>query len=316
MDYHNVWAVYCTDEALFLNSGVIAIEESALGDLSRLSADRDAFRARFAAAHPDAAGLTAVAVPNALFRLACELRAGDYVVCFADRGESVSIGTVTGDYFYDETVPQYRHRRAVKWLRRIAREELSRGALREISRCAAPVFPVEKYKAELLAFLGISVPVEPRRETMPVVVSAGPVADAGAFVTDSLRDSRNRGGFRRLVAGLLLAMGYQVTQLAYGDVDLIADRDELLSRILVRVLPEEVRADDIRTLRSALRGGEYGLLISALELPEALRSAVSDVPGLRAVAGGELAELVLRYYDRLDEQCRSMIPLRAVYIPA
>lgn len=39
-----VWGIHTRDDLLFLNSGVIAIGWSQLGDLSKITPDREAFR--------------------------------------------------------------------------------------------------------------------------------------------------------------------------------------------------------------------------------------------------------------------------------
>ena len=42
---------------------------------------------------------------------------------------------------------------------------------------------------------------------------------------------------------------------------------------------------------------------------------LDSTPIIRGINGTELVELVLKYYDLLDEKYRKMIPLKLVYIP-
>ena len=39
------------------------------------------------------------------------------------------------------------------------------------------------------------------------------------------------------------------------------------------------------------------------------------MPIIRAINGTELVDLILKYYDKLSEKYRKMIPLKMVYIP-
>lgn len=42
---------------------------------------------------------------------------------------------------------------------------------------------------------------------------------------------------------------------------------------------------------------------------------LENTPIIKGINGTELVELVLKYYDSLDEKYRKMIPLKMVYIP-
>ena len=42
---------------------------------------------------------------------------------------------------------------------------------------------------------------------------------------------------------------------------------------------------------------------------------LDSTPIIRGINGIELVELILKYYDRLSERYRKLIPLKMVYIP-
>ena len=42
---------------------------------------------------------------------------------------------------------------------------------------------------------------------------------------------------------------------------------------------------------------------------------LENTPIIRGINGTELVELILKYYDKLSEKYRKMIPLKMVYIP-
>lgn len=75
-----VWGIHSKDDSLFLNQDLIAIGWESIGDLSQISAVRDAYREKYIAAYP---GSKKGAVANAvgmLYRFACEVQVGDYMV--------------------------------------------------------------------------------------------------------------------------------------------------------------------------------------------------------------------------------------------
>ena len=60
--------------------------------------------------------------------------------------------------------------------------------------------------------------------------------------------------------------------------------------------------------------GELGLTVKAAECLYA-QKYLANTPIIRGIDGDELVGLVLKYYEKLDEKYRRMIPLKMVYIP-
>lgn len=58
-----VWGIHSKDDSLFLNQDLIAIGWESIGDLSQISAVRDAYREKYIAAYP---GSKKGAVANAV----------------------------------------------------------------------------------------------------------------------------------------------------------------------------------------------------------------------------------------------------------
>ena len=64
-----------------------------------------------------------------------------------------------------------------------------------------------------------------------------------------------------------------------------------------------------------MREGDYGLFVTLSNYTKNAQKYLDSTPIIRGINGSELVELVLKYYDLLDEKYRKMIPLKLVYIP-
>ena len=45
------------------------------------------------------------------------------------------------------------------------------------------------------------------------------------------------------------------------------------------------------------------------------KKSLEEKPSIRGINGAELVDLILKYYDDLDEKYQRIIPLKMVYIP-
>ena len=72
-----VWGIHTTDDNLFLQQAVIAIGWKAMGDLSRIEANREAFKEKYAAVYPDAKKGRVSNHVGMLYRFVHEVEIGD-----------------------------------------------------------------------------------------------------------------------------------------------------------------------------------------------------------------------------------------------
>ena len=304
-----IWSVYHTDDISLYEDGVIAVRGRALGDLSTLGS-KAAVRARFEAVCPDETGLDKTVAVSLFDRFAREMKVGDLIVCRSYRDAEVRLGTVQGEYAFDAS-SEYPHRRAVAWRASLPQSSFSAAALREIGYSSpSPLFPVKCHAREFFRALGIAEPDAP-------ALKRDASSEVHDYVLSELARRNAYHGFKEFAAGLLQAMGYRVTLLASSrrDVDIIAHRDELMPRMLVKVAGGGATLADVEDLRRAQKRGDYGLLLSLSEFPPEVSAALEDAADLRGVAGAELAGLTLKYYGALQERYRRLIPLKAVYVP-
>ena len=123
-----------------------------------------------------------------------------------------------------------------------------------------------------------------------------------------------------LVADLLRAMGYKVTQSPKGGdrgIDIVIYKDELPPRIVVQVksYDKDVVEKDVQALKGAMKNNDYGLFVTLTDYKDNAKDYLQDHSEIRGICGSELVDLLLEYYDKLSDKYRAIIPLKRVYIP-
>ena len=83
----------------------------------------------------------------------------------------------------------------------------------------------------------------------------------------------------------------------------------------VKSQDSDIKETTIQSLKGAMREGDYGLFVTLSSYTKNAQKYLDSTPIIRGINGSELVELVLKYYDLLDEKYRKMIPLKLVYIP-
>lgn len=317
-----IWGIHTQDDNLFLKRNVIAIGWSNMGDLTKLEANRDAFKEKYNQVYPEAKKGSIPTGAGMLYRFCYEVQVGDFVVFPSKSNREINIGVIEGEYVYDETQIEYVQTRKVKWLKHLPRTAFSQGALYEIGS-AMSFFSVKNYADEFLSALDKDF--KKNYETDSEDESVGATADD---IIESTKDfilkelSRQLKGYdlENFVADLLRAMGYRTTVSPQGGdsgIDITAYKDELPPRILVQVKSQDgaIKETTIQSLKGAMREGDYGLFITLSNYTKNAQKYLDSTPIIRGINGTELVELILKYYEELSDRYRKMIPLKQVYIP-
>ena|SRR5260221_6667794 len=138
-------------DALLLKHNVIPLGWHEMGDLSRLSPDREAFKLRVAEVYPDQKPGAISQNAGQLFRFVHEMQTGDLVVYFSKRDRQIYLGKVGGAYIYNrEPEPRYPNHRPVQWVKTLPHTHFPLGAVRGSPRS---FFQVQKYAEEFRAAL-------------------------------------------------------------------------------------------------------------------------------------------------------------------
>lgn len=321
MEEKKVWGIHTLDDNLFLKNNVIAIGWPDFGDLSKVTSTREAFKERYAQVYPnDKLG----AIPTSagmLYRFIHEIKIGDYVVFPSKVDRMVNIGVVEGEYTYVDSEKEYVQQRKVKWLKHLPRTSFTQGALYEIGS-AMSLFMVKNYADEYLSALdkGFKAALDNTDDDTIGATAEDIIESTKDYVLKEL--SRNLKGYalEEFIANLLQAMGYRTKLSPQGGdsgIDITAYKDELPPRILVQVKSQDsdIKEITIQSLKGAMTEGDYGLFVTLSHYTKKAQEYLEKTPIIKGINGSELVDLILKYYDSLDDKYKDMIPLKMVYIP-
>lgn len=311
-------------DSLFLKRNRIAIGWSKVGDLSKLAADREAYRKAVSTAYPDK---KPGAIPNnagQLFRFTHQMQVGDLVVYPSQRDRLVHIGRVEGPYQYDATTePGYPNHRAVSWLRAVPRTTFSQGALYEIGS-AMSLFRITNHVGEFVkAAAGQQVASRIEEDESVAPVAEEIEETTRDFVIKILATELKGHPLADFVAHLLNAMGHRTRVSPEGPdcgIDILAHRDELGFEppiIKVQVKSGEGTVGDpvVSALYGKVTAGEFGLLFTLGTFSSQARNFARAKSNLRLIDGPELVDLILQHYEKFDSRYKGLLPLKRVYVP-
>lgn len=318
-----IWGIHTQNDNLFLSKDLIAIGWRDFGDLTKVDASRDAFKAHYLEAYPDAKKGQIANGAGMLYRFLHEVQIGDYVVFPSKTDRKINIGTIDGDYYFEDSDGEYVQRRKVKWLKHIPRLNFSQGALYEVGS-AMSFFSVKNYADEFLSALDKdfkkSVTSDDAEDESVGATAEDIVESTKDFILKELSRQLKGYDLETFVADLLRAMGYRTTVSPQGGdsgIDITAYKDELPPRILVQVKSQDsdIKETTIQSLKGAMREGDYGLFVTLSNYTKNAQKYLDSTPIIRGINGTELVDLILKYYEDLSEKYRKMIPLKMVYIP-
>ncbi|MEA0738321.1 restriction endonuclease [Xanthomonas campestris pv. campestris] len=323
-----VWGIHAgrTGDAdlLFLRQNFIAIGWHAMGDLSTLAAEREAFKQCYVQAYPDAKKGGIATVAGVPYRFLHEMKIGDLVAYPSKQDKHIHIGRVEGEYRYEPSGENsYPHRRKVEWLKHVPRLDFTQGALYEVGS-ALSLFQIRNYADELRAVL------EGRTPAVVAVDQDSTVSAVAEDIEDTTRDFVLKRLAQELkglplegfVAHLLQCMGYHARQTRKNEpsVDVIAHKDHLgieppIIKVQVKSSPGTATDKDVSALYGKLSNGEYGLFVTLGTFSPASRTFEQSKPNLRLIDGDELVELIFAHYEQFDSRHKGLLPLRRIYVP-
>ena len=318
-----VWGIHTLDDNLFLKENVMAIGWGEIGDLNEIVPDREAFKKKYSEVYSNEKKMKIATSAGMLYRFAHEVQIGDYIVFPSKINREINIGTVESGYIYNPDAGTYVQQRKVKWLKHFPRTAFSQGALYEIGS-AMSFFSVKNYADEFLTALDKdfkgSISADSTDDETVAATADEIIENTRDYILKEL--SRNLKGYalEEFVADLLTAMGYRTTISPHGGdsgIDITAYKDELPPRILVQVKSQDgdIKETTIQSLKGAMREGDYGLFVTLSNYTKNAQKYLDNTPIIRGINGKELVDLILKYYDKLSEKYRKMIPLKMVYIP-
>ncbi len=323
-----LWGIHAgrTGEAdeLFLKEGIVALGWSGMGDLSKLAADRAAFKTKMREAHPDAKDGQIAVWAGLLYRFVHEMKPGDYVAYPSKSDRKIHLGRVDGDYRYDSKPGRgYANVRAVKWLKAYPRSHFTQGALYEIGS-AMSLFQIKNYADEYFAAIEGKAAPPPDIIDPTIVIVAKEIEEMTFdFVVKRLAQETKGHPFAAFVAHLLTTMGYKTRVSPAGPdggIDIVAHKDELgfeppIIKVQCKATEGSIGDPVVSSLYGKVDKGEFGLFVTLGSFTPAAIAFARSKPNLRLIDGEELAALIFEHYEQFDSQHKATLPMRRVYVP-
>jgi restriction system protein len=306
-----------------LDENFVAIGWPEIGDLSKIPASRDGFKAALAEAYNDKPGAIPVNA-GVLFRFVHEMKKGDLIVYPSKPDRMVNLGVVNGEYAYHGAPDvRYPNRRSVKWLRHMPRTDFSVDALHEIGSYIT-LFKVSNNAEEFLsAFEGKQVHPSDTEVDAAEIVSSQVEESVADFVIRKLKKGINPYQFEEFVGHLLRCMGYhaRVTKRSGdGGVDIIAHKDELgfeppIIKAQCKQTLNTIGQPELAQLYGHVEPSEFGLFVTLGGYSADARRFEGSRRNLRAIDGNELIQLIFSYYPQFEPKYQVLLPLKRVYVP-
>jgi restriction system protein len=189
------------------------------------------------------------------------------------------------------------------------------------------VLSMDEHRDELLRLMRQGTPSPSKEATGPVQPSIPFYDEVKAKADELIGDLISKNDpydLQELVAGLLQAMGYRTRVSPPGPdhgVDIVAHPDALgfeSPRIKVQVKHRGAAASgpDIRNLVGTLSHEEKGLFVSTGGFSKDARTEAEKGSRVTLVDSDDLVDLITEYYDKIDSDYKSLLPLRKVWVPA
>ncbi|MEZ5710093.1 MAG: restriction endonuclease [Blastomonas sp.] len=321
-----LWGIHMPHELGLdpVDGSYVAIGWENMGDLSKLTPTRNAFKDQVEATHLEVKPGAIPGAAGVLFRFAVEMQKGDIVIYPSKPNRMVNIGVIDGDYAFEpERHSDYPHIRPVKWITSLSRTTFSQSALNEIGS-AITMFRVTSNADEFIAAMeGRELEADDIDDVSADRVSAQVEESTEDFIIKRLKSSQTPYQFEHFVAHLLRCMGYhsRVTQAsADGGIDIIAHRDELgfeppIIKVQCKQILSTIGRPEVQQLHGAIEIGEHGLFVTLGNFSADARTYERGKPNLRLIDGPTLIELIYSHYHEFDPRYQMLLPLKRTYIP-
>lgn len=306
----------------------VAIGWNSLGDFNA-DGDWEEFRAevknRLA---PDYSEQKVGKAAGQLWSFIRTLKNGDIVITPSAATRKVLIGKVCGNYSYDPTFdPGLPRTRMMAWSPVISWDAIPP----HLRNSFMVQLTVSRPGADMAPLIEAALSPANSNEALKELQNQSNekpedlIGKAEAAVFRKLVDLEH-GQFQRFVGGLFIAAGF--TELLNSaengpddGIDVILSKDALGidERVVIQVkhTQEQIGQPKFQELLGTLRPGDFGLIVSLGNFSTtAMKCWRNNRERLLKPMGRDaLVEMVNKYYDRLDDEYKRMLPLKRVLVP-
>lgn len=285
--------------------GFVAIGWSEIGDASNINKSkiRDLLKK-----HYNLTGIGLGSATNQIYNFIKLIKIGDLVLVPTQRNTYL-IGKIESDYYYVKSPTDkcpYGHRRKVKWLGEIRKEEIPM-RLRKAMSAWQTLLDISTYCADIEALLEKMKKVE-----LEYSVGNDSVAK---MLAKRLVDLTPEFFQEKLIQSLLTAMGFDVTATPTytkdGGIDLKGNFETSLFTgnvaIQVKRWKNKIPANLIKEFRGSLEFDQRGIFITTSDFTKDAENEAKSSnkkAQILLINGKRLAELILEYYDNLDDEVK------------
>lgn len=327
MDNPRLWCIRAGPageaDAIFIRYAQIAISCAEIGaDAVELAPARSAFKEALSRTNAKPGSIPVSA--GQLYRFVHEMRIGDNVVYPRKSDRTLRWGEIVEPYVYETAnLPEFAHRRGVRWLRSRSRDCFSPGALYELGSALA-LFEVRAFADELREHF--ADPAEAGRNVENDLEGAvlRDVEEATRdYIARKIKSDLKGYALEPFVAGLFRAMGYRAQEtraMRDGGVDVVAHRDELgieppIVKIQVKAHEANIGADSVKAFYAMVHDRDVGIFITTGDYTSSATEFARSKSNLKLIDGVGFVDLIQKYYEALDVRFRQQIPLRRVLVP-
>jgi restriction system protein len=262
-------------------------------------------------------------------RFRFEIEPGNMVITYNPEYRYYLVGEIISGYLYKKDSPgNFNHIRNVKWVGKVNRDSLSVATKNTVGAIMTLFLLNNSATNEFIKQLSGDGPIENQDGAEAEAsdldeIRKDVVERAFEFIKDNLL-KLDWDETQELVAGILRAMGYKTKVSTPGSdrgTDIIASPDGLgleqpRIRVEVKHRNESIGAPTLRSFIGGLRTNDRGLFVSTGGFTrEARYEAERSTVPVTLIDIDELADLLIRNYDNVDMETRTLIPLAKVYWP-
>ncbi|MCS3933566.1 restriction system protein [Bradyrhizobium elkanii] len=317
----------------FLKQQIVAVGWQDAGPLNDLRS-RDQIIDRVKTTWPHWKPLKAVVSGSQLNKIVNIMKAGDRVVTYDPSKRVYHVGHISGEYQFDaEADDILANRRSVVWEGQVSRDKLSTPTKNSLGSSLS-IFEVPETAAEEIDGLiagktdAVSSPEKFARSESDVATQYllnDLRAKAKEFIKDKIV-SLSWEDMQELIAGILRAMNYKTRVSPQGadrGKDIVASPDGFgfeQPRIVVEVKHrpnQQMGSPEIRSFLGGRHKDDRGLYVSTGGFSKEAKYEAdrASIP-LTLMDIDDLVDAVVEYYEQLDLDTRTLLPLSKIYWPS
>lgn len=310
----------------FRDKSLVAVGWNDLGDLTTLT-DKDKINEVYIQNYPKDSKMKAASQIGQIHRFRNEIKVNAGIVSYDPTKRTYLIGTVRSEYKYGPDIVEFHNYREVRWVGEVSRDKLSVSTKNTLGAISTLFLLSNKASQELEAMLSGKDFIFSSTDETEITEEKDLIKDTEARSHEFIKDRVSKldwDQLQELVASLLRAMGYKTQVSPAGPdrgKDIVASPDGFgfeQPRIIVEVKhrQESIGAPAIRSFLGGRHKDDKGLYVSTggFSKDAYYEADRAHIP-LTLMKLDDLVDTIVEYYENMDIEGRTLIPLVKIYWP-